>query len=364
MSNSCGKLFKLTSFGESHGKSIGIVIEGMPSGYKINHNFIKSELARRKPGSSNLTSKRKEDDDYIILSGEKDGYTTGAALTFIIENKDIKSKDYEYIKNHPRPSHSDFPALIKYNGFNDIRGGGIFSARLTAPMVIAGAIAKDILMTKGIKIVSRIKSIYQINDIDLDSGNIKEEDLNFSDKYFPVIDKEKMEEMKNIIIKARDEENSVGGKIETFIFNLPVGLGEPLYDKLDSRLAGAIFSIPGVKAFEIGKGFGSSSLYGSENNDFYYYEKEKVKTSTNNHGGTLGGLSTSMPLVFTTGLKPTASIGLSQETVNLKTKEISELTITGRHDPCIVPRAIPVIESFAAVNILDLMLIGGFYGGI
>lgn len=364
MSNSIGELFKLTTFGESHGPSIGIVIEGIKAGYKINHDFIRSELDRRRPGASKLTSKRNESDNYTLISGVNDGFTNGGPLTFIIENTDTKSRDYEDIKDKPRPSHSDYPALVKYGGFNDLRGGGMFSARLTAPMVIAGAIAKDILMDEGIVFSSRIKSIHNINDIDLDLGNTRYQDLSFSDPFFPVIDELKMTEMKNAIIQAKERKDSVGGRVETFVFGLPVGLGEPLYDKLDSRLAQAIFSIPGVKAFEIGRGFDSCTAFGSENNDFYFYEDSKVKTKTNNHGGVLGGLSSPMPLVFTSGLKPTPSIGLAQETISLKNEVNSSLEIVGRHDPCIVPRALAVIESFAAVTILDLMLMGGFYGGI
>ena len=363
MSNRFGHIFNISIFGESHGPGIGVVIDGLPPGIKIEYDYINTELKRRRPGKSKLATSRDEADEFEFLSGIKNGYTSGASICAIIRNTDSHSKDYGNIINHPRPSHSDYPASIKYNNYNDINGGGQFSGRLTAPVVLAGAIAKSILNDYKIKILERIKSVYQYEDIKLDYSKISLSDFTFSDPDFPVLDDKAEKNMKEAILHAKDTKDSLGGIVECFSFGLPVGLGEPLYDNLDSRIAGAILNIPSVKAIEFGRGFDSTKLKGSQNNDHYYYDKG-VKTRTNNHGGILAGMATGMPLVFSAAIKPTASIGIGQETINLQTHESYELTIDGRHDPCIVPRALVVIEAWTSLVLLDMMILGGYYGNL
>lgn len=362
MSNSFGVLYRLTVFGESHGPGLGLVIDGLPAGIKIDFDLIDYELERRRPGKSDLASPRKEKDRYRILSGEKDGYTSGTALTFFIENTDARPGDYEALESKPRPGHADYPAHVRYRGYHNTAGSGQFSGRLTAPQIIAGAIAKSILAGQGIAIKSRIKQIHKIKDIDLDYRLLSSQDFFFADIDFPVFDREAQGLMKEEILAAKNKLDSLGGLVETLAFGLPAGIGQPLFDKLDGRLAYAIMNIASVKGIEFGLGFNAGQAYGSQNNDPYYLD-QGVKTKSNNHGGVLGGLSSAMPLVFTTAIKPTSSIGLVQDTVDLKNYENCQIQIKGRHDPCIVPRVIPVIEAWTAISILDLMMIGGFYEG-
>lgn len=362
MSNSFGKKFKVTVFGQSHSEMMGVVIDGIPSGIKINRDLINHELYRRKPGKNKYSTPRNEDDSYSIVSGLVDGYTCGSALCALIKNENFRNKDYSNIKFNPRPSHADYPAFVKYSGFNDINGGGQFSGRLTAPLTIAGAIAKDLLKRKGIVVASHIKSIYKINDDCIDINNV---DFNSLEKTvfkeFPVINDNAGKKMMELIERTGQNKDSVGGIIEVAVRGLPVGVGEPLYDSMESRISSAVFSVPGVRAIEFGLGFEAANLFGSEHNDEYYLDKGHVKTITNNHGGVIGGLSTGMPLIFRVAIKPTSSIGKEQKTVNLKTFEDSILKVEGRHDPCIVPRAVPVIEAVCAISILDLLMLGDFY---
>lgn len=351
-----GNNIKFSIFGESHGKAIGITIDGLPVGISINFDYIRSEMKRRAPGRNKFSTPRKEKDDFEIISGIFNGKTTGTPLCAIIKNTNNNSKDYESIKNKMRPGHADFTGIIKYKGFNDYRGGGHFSGRLTAPIVFAGAIAKQILREKEIYIGSHISSIGKVKDIGFNPcGVLKEELLKFTQCEFPVIDNEKSEEMKREILKAKEEKNSVGGTIESMVINLPKGLGDPFFDSVESVLSHMIFSIPAVKGIEFGAGFDISQMKGSDANDEFYIENNKVKLKSNNNGGILGGITNGMPLVFKVAIKPTPSIGLTQQTIDLSNMSNTTINIKGRHDPCIVQRAIPVIEAATAMVLIDLM---------
>lgn len=356
MSGTWGKNIELSLFGESHGDAIGITINGLEPGIKLDLDYIKEEMARRAPGQNDLSTPRKEKDEFHILSGYFNGRTTGTPLTMIIYNTNQHSRDYEKTKNIMRPSHGDFTGYIKYKGFNDYRGGGHFSGRITAPLVFAGAICKQILMEKGIIIGSHIKSIKNIKDEDFTHENLNESTLKFLRKEeFPVLNIPSGDEMKKLIKDARVMKDSVGGIVECTAINLPVGLGDPFFDSVESTLSSLLFSIPGVKGVEFGIGFGITELYGSEANDQYVMDNEKIKTITNNNGGILGGITSGMPLVFRAAMKPTPSIGKRQKTIDISTMEECTVEIAGRHDPCIVVRALPVVEAAAAIAILELL---------
>lgn len=360
MGYSFGKNFKITVFGESHGASIGVVIEGIPAGHQLNEERIRLEMNRRRPGSSRVTTSRKEKDKVIIESGYFNNHTTGSALCGRIENTNKKSKDYSQLKDIMRPSHSDYPGHIKYKGFQDYRGGGQFSGRLTAPIVFAGAIAKEILAQKGIYIGAHIKSIGAINDRRFSCDDLEVEVLKrLKNQHIPTLDPDKGRKMESEILKYKKEENSIGGIVESAIINMPVGVGEPLFDSFESHLSHLLFSIPGVKGVSFGAGFNIAEMSGKEANDEYYVnDSRKIGTKTNHNGGILGGLTTGMPVVFQVAFKPTPSIGLSQKTVNIKEHEPTVLKIEGRHDPCIVPRALVVVEAASAIVALDLLLEG------
>ncbi|NME35070.1 MULTISPECIES: chorismate synthase [Fusobacterium] len=358
MSNCFGEKIKVTIYGESHGKSIGCIIDGLPAGIQLDFNFINKELERRAPGKNKFSTQRKEKDNFIIESGYFNDRTTGTPLCVRIENNDTQSKDYSILKSLMRPSHGDYPGNIKYKGFNDYRGGGSFSGRITAPLVFVGAISKLILKNYGIYIGAHILSIKDIED---KKFNPLGEDREFLEKLlekdFPVIDDNKISLMKDEILKAKEEKNSIGGIVECIVNNIPVGLGSPFFDSVESKISHGIFSIPSIKAIEFGEGFNISKLYGNEANDEFYFDKnQKVKTKTNNNGGILGGLTTGMPIIFRVAIKPTPSISLPQNTINITTKENEILEIHGRHDPCIVPRVVPVIEGITAWIILDMIL--------
>ena len=345
---------KISVFGQSHSQSIGVTIEGLPSGYTPNQELIKDFLDRRR-GLSELSTARREKDEVTFISGLVDGKTCGAPLVAVIKNEDTKSKDYSKLKYTPRPSHADYVANMKYGENYDYRGGGQFSGRMTAPLCIAGAIFSDLLNQKGIKIKAKIQSIKSVNDQHVDYASVTYNDLKDLDKYFPVKDEEKAKEMKESIVFAKSQGDSVGGKIQCFVFGMPVGVGEPNFDGLESVISSLMFTIPAVKGIEFGNGFEATTLYGSQNNDAFYYDGETVKTKTNNSGGINGGISNGMPIVFTVGIKPTPSIYKEQDTVNLLTKTNEKLVIEGRHDPCITPRAIPVVESMTALAIYQLL---------
>lgn len=361
MSSIWGNKLKVSIFGESHGEAIGVVIDNLPPGIKIDMDYIEKQMSRRSPGKNNLSTKRNESDSVKILSGVFNDNTTGAPLCAIIFNEDTKSKDYSELKSNMRPGHSDYPAYVKYRGFNDYRGGGHFSGRITAPLLFAGALAMSILENyKGIYVSSHIQSIYDIEDdkINLnDNINYKFDSFNYlKDMEFPVLSREKGEQMKAEILKAKKEGDSVGGTVETIITNIPAGYGQPFFDSVESKLAHMIFSIPAIKGIEFGTGFNIATMKGSQANDAYFEKNGKIYAKTNNNGGILGGITNGMPIVFRTAIKPTSSISLPQETVNVAEMKNSVLQVKGRHDPCIVPRAVPVIEGAAALVILDLIM--------
>ena len=354
--SSYGTKTKVTIFGESHGEGIGVVIDNVPAGHKIAMEKVLIQMARRAPGKDKTATPRVEKDFPNIKSGILNGVTTGAPICCIIENTNTKSGDYNNLLDCPRPGHSDYTAFVKYTGNNDVRGGGHFSGRLTAPIVFAGAILRQILEEKNIKIAGHISSIYNVKDEMFDPVNIDEQLMDqLSSSSFPLINQDKEQLMRDEVEKARMAQDSVGGTIECAVTGLPCGLGGPLFDGIEGAIAKAMFGIPAVKAIEFGKGFECAQLLGSENNDPFVYDKDKVVTKTNNCGGILGGISNGMPVVFKIAIKPTPSISKEQDTVNLQTKTNEKLVIHGRHDPCIVPRAVSVAEAMTAIAIFDLL---------
>lgn len=357
MSGIWGNNIKISIFGESHGRGIGVIIDGLKGGVTLDLEEVKREMKRRAPGNSKLATSRKEQDEFDILSGYFNGKTTGTPLCGIIYNTNQKSKDYEKTKDIIRPGHGDYTGHVKYFGANDYRGGGHFSGRITAPIVFAGAIAKQVLERRNIFIGSHIKSIGPIEEKSFDPINIERDILKkLTYKKFPLVDDKKRSFMQEIILKAKNELDSVGGIIETAIINVPVGIGSPFFDSIESKLSHILFSIPAVKGIEFGEGFHMANLKGSQANDEYFMKEDQIKTYTNHNGGILGGISNGNPIIFKTAFKPTPSIGKSQRTVNLKKRENTNIQIQGRHDPCIVPRAVPVVEAAAAIGLLDLLL--------
>ncbi|NIM26305.1 MAG: chorismate synthase [Nitrososphaeria archaeon] len=355
--NSIGNRLVLTSFGESHGKSIGAVLDGCPAGLEIDEKEIQKMLDYRKPGTSIITTQRKEGDKVEIISGVFRGFTTGAPITMVIWNSDQKSKDYENLKTKLRPGHSDYPAMVKYNHFNDYRGGGRFSGRLTATHVMGGAIARKLLkVTLGIETNSYTSQIGKIKmEKEFDSKMAKK--IYKNEVRCP--DETTAKKMRTSILNARKKGDSLGGIIESITTNVPVGLGEPIFSSLESDLSKAIFSIPSVKGIEFGSGFEGSKLFGSQNNDLYTIKKGKIITKTNNSGGILGGISNGMPITIRIAFKPASSIAQKQATVDIKTKKPSTLQVKGRHDPCVVPRAPPVVDSLVALTLADHAILAG-----
>ena len=334
-------------FGESHGPAIGVVLEGVPAGLELDLEQVQKELDRRKPGQDPTATARKESDLVEVLSGVFEGKTTGAPLAMVIHNYDQHSKDYESIRYTPRPSHGDYAGFIKSKGCLDYRGGGHFSGRLTAPLVAAGAVAKQVLAGHGVKVGAHISSIYGICDAALEDP----EDLkDVAAKAFPVLDDSKGEEMRQAILEAKEEQDSVGGAIECAVTGLPAGLGAPDFGcNVEGIFSQYLFAVPAVKGIEFGAGVAFSLMRGSEANDPFAVEDGKVVTKTNHAGGVNGGITNGMPVTFEVTIRPTPSIALPQESVDLRTGEEVEMEIKGRHDPCIVPRAVPVIEAAAAL---------------
>ncbi len=328
MSNSFGKLFRFTIFGQSHGPSIGVCIEGLPIGFEIDEEKLKSFMARRAPGGMRTTSRR-EADEVEFISGLSRGKYCGAPLTAVIKNTDTRSSDYEDMRHIPRPGHADYSAMVKYGDSRDYSGGGQFSGRLTAPLCIAGGIAKQILEEKGIEITARIHSI---------GGETEEE------------------KMLSLIDSAQSQGDSVGGIISCRVTGVTAGVGEPMFDGLENRIAQAVFAIPAVKGIEFGAGFEAANMFGSQCNDAFCLRDGMVQTETNNHGGILGGISSGMPIEFCVAIKPTPSIAKIQRSVDMSRGSETELSIHGRHDPCIVPRALPCVEAAAAAAIYDAIL--------
>ena len=314
-------------------------------------------MQRRAPGRSAVSTPRREADEVKILCGLVEDVTCGAPLAAIIENTNTRSRDYEFLKETPRPAHADYPAQVKYGGFQDVRGGGHFSGRLTAPLCIAGGICLQILARKGIEIAAHISSVGDVQDEGFDPMGLSRESLErLRAADFPTLSAEKGEEMSALILAASAEGDSVGGTVECIVTGLPVGIGGPLFGGLDGKIASAIFGIPAVKGIEFGAGFGAAEMKGSENNDPYTVKDGKIQTLSNNAGGILGGISTGMPLLFKTAFKPTPSITKPQQSVRLSPREETELRVVGRHDPWIVPRAVPVVEAVTAVALLAALL--------
>ena len=344
-----GQHLRLSIFGQSHSEAVGMTLDGLPAGIPVDLDELQSFLNRRAPGRNDWSTPRREEDRPEFLCGLKDGFTCGAPLSAIIRNSNTRPKDYSQLKITPRPGHADYTAEVKYRGFQDYSGGGHFSGRLTAPLCIAGGIVKQALKELGIAVDARIKAIAGIVDASPFAASV-------AGKEFPVADDKIGEQMREAIAKARAEGDSVGGVVECVVRGLPVGIGEPMFDGLENQIARMVFAVPAVKGIEFGAGFAAAGLRGSENNDAFCVQDGRIETVTNNAGGILGGISTGMPVVFRAAIKPTPSIAKEQQSVNLNSMEPSALRIEGRHDPCIVPRAVPVIEAAAAIAITDLIL--------
>ena len=330
MSNAFGTRYRFTIFGQSHAPAIGVTIEGLPSGWAPDMKSLGAFMARRAPGKGPFSTTRKEADEPQFIAGLVDGHTCGAPVTAVIYNTNARSGDYDNLRRVPRPGHADYAAFVKYGPGRDVAGGGQFSGRLTAPLCVAGGLALQLLAAEGISIRARIVSI---------GGQTEPQAMN------------------DAMAAAKEVGDSVGGVIECVCEGVPAGLGEPMFGGMENRIAQAVFGIPAVKGIEFGAGFAAGAMRGSENNDpFYYDETGAVRTRTNNHGGILGGITSGMPVVFRVAIKPTPSIGLEQESVDLTTGETARLVVGGRHDPCIVPRAVPCVEAAAAAALYDALL--------
>ncbi|MGD0645128.1 MAG: chorismate synthase [Candidatus Bathyarchaeia archaeon] len=356
--NSIGKEFTITIFGESHGKYVGVVVDGCPAGLPLSEADIQIELDRRIPAQPKIVSGRIEKDVARILSGLFNGFTTGAPISITVENKEVDSSDYEASKDLPRPGHADYPARVKYGGFSDYRGGGRFSGRVTVALIMAGAIAKKLLSRFDVEVLAYTRAVGKVKaDKKFRIEEIRNNRYTTTTRCPDLANAEKMEEA---IVNARNEGDSLGGIVECIALNVPVGVGEPLFDSLDADLAKALFNIPAVKGVEFGSGFKITELKGSESNDPYTMQSGKVANLTDNAGGILGGISSGMPIMMRVAIKPTPSIGKEQKTVNLSTLENASLTIKGRHDPCVVPKAVPAVESAVATTLADHMIRAGF----
>ncbi len=354
MSSTYGEKIKISVFGESHGGGIGVVIDGLPAGEAIDFDAVLAQMARRAPGRDKTATPRKESDLPRVLSGMLGGVLTGAPLCAVIENTNTRSQDYGDLLAKPRPGHSDYTAYIKYHGANDIRGGGHFSGRITAPLVFAGAVCRQLLEKQGVRIAAHIQSVGSIHDKPFDPVTVPSALIKrLSASSFALIDESAEEAVRAEIEAARLAQDSVGGTIECAVTGLPAGVGEPMFDGLEGAIAKAVFGVPAVKGIEFGAGFALAAMRGSRANDAFCYQNGHVVTETNHCGGILGGIANGMPLIFRCAVKPTPSISQPQKTVDLQTGENTVLTIHGRHDPCIVPRAVPVIEAVTALAIIN-----------
>ncbi len=356
--NSLGKEFIVTTFGESHGKIVGVLIDGCPAGLALSEEDFQEELDRRIPAEPKIVSARVEKDTAKILSGVFNGKTTGAPIAITVDNKETKSSDYDDIKDLPRPGHSDYPARIRYGGFNDYRGGGRFSGRVTVALILAGVIAKKLLGRYNIDVlaytaaIGKIKSETRFNALEIRKNR------NAAATRCP--DLACAEKMEEAIVAARNAGDSLGGIVECAVLNMPVGIGEPLFDALDADLAKALFGVSAVKGVEFGAGFAAAEMLGSRNNDAFRLKNGKVEAVTDNAGGILGGISSGMPITMRVAIKPTPSISKEQKTVNLCTMQDTTLSVKGRHDPCIVPKAVPAIESVVALTLVDHLIRAGY----
>lgn len=353
MSSMYGENLRLSVFGQSHAPAIGMTLDGIPAGLPVDMAALQAFLARRAPGQNGFSTTRKEADAPEFLCGISDGFTCGAPVTAIIRNTNTRSGDYDNLRDCPRPGHADYTAQIKYGEYQDAAGGGHFSGRLTAPICIAGGLCIQWLAQKGIRVGAHIASIAGISDTPFD---MVDPQIDAAGKEFPVLDLEAGKAMGNAILEAKSAGDSVGGVIECAVTGLSAGLGDPMFDGVENRIAGIVFGIPAVKGLEFGLGFGLSAMRGSQSNDPFIMSCGVVRTATNNCGGILGGITDGMPLIFRAAVKPTPSISIQQRSVSLSRKEEQELIVKGRHDPCIVPRAVPVIEAAAAIAVMDMIL--------
>lgn len=352
MSSTCGENIKVTVFGQSHSAAIGMTLEGVPAGESIDMEELRAFLRRRAPGQNAWSTARKEEDIPEFLAGLKGGVSCGTPITAIIRNTDARPGDYEALRNVPRPGHADYTAFVKYGESADFSGGGHFSGRLTAALCIAGGICIQILRRGGVEIISRIARIGPVKD----RGELLS---STAENAFPTVNKDSGLEMQGYIASCKADGDSAGGIIECKVLGLPAGLGDPMFDGMENRIARLVFGIPACKGIEFGAGFGAALLRGSENNDPFDIEDGRIITKTNNCGGILGGITDGMPLVFRAAFKPTPSIAREQESVDLSTMEKETLKVSGRHDPCIVPRAVPVVEAAAAIAVYDAYLSRG-----
>ena len=356
MSSTFGDKIKISVFGESHGNGIGVVIDGLPAGESVDLDKVLLQMARRAPGRDKTATPRKESDLPKILSGMLGDTLTGAPLCAVIENTNTRSGDYSNLLAQPRPGHSDYTAFVKYKAANDIRGGGHFSGRLTAPLVFAGAVCRQIMEKRGIKIAAHIESIGSVFDTRFDPVEIDGKLIDrLNRSSFALINEGVEQAMRDEVEAARLDRDSVGGIIECAVTGLPAGAGEPMFDGVEGAIAKAVFGVPAVKGIEFGAGFALAQMRGSQSNDPFGYRDGRVVTETNNCGGILGGITDGMPVIFRAAIKPTPSISKPQNTVDLQTGENTVLEIHGRHDPCIVPRAVPVIEAVTAIAVINLL---------
>ena len=356
MSSEFGSILKVGVFGQSHGKAIGVTVHGLPAGERVDLSELQRFMDRRAPGRNAQSTARKEADKPVFLSGLAEDITCGSPLCAMIENSDHHSSDYSELADKPRPAHADYTAWVKWAGQADMRGGGHFSGRLTAPLCIAGGIAKQILARRGIHVGAHILAIGPVKEDRFPLYPTPELFSAVADKAFPVLDDETGEAMKAVIAEARSQGDSIGGCVECAIIGLPAGLGGPMFDGVENRLAQALFGIPAVKGVDFGAGFEAVNRRGSENNDPFIIENGRIVTATNHAGGILGGITNGMPVTMRVAFKPTPSISLPQQTVSLSRMEPAELVIRGRHDPCVTHRAVPVVEAVAAIVALDMLL--------
>ncbi|MGN1112761.1 MAG: chorismate synthase [Acutalibacteraceae bacterium] len=353
--SSWGNKVKISIFGESHGPAIGVVLDGIEPGIRLDMDELLLNMGRRAPGKDKAATPRKEADTPNILSGVLDGVTTGVPICCVIENTNTRSGDYGNILSKPRPGHADYTGFMRYNGFNDIRGGGHFSGRLTAPIVFAGSVCRQALRLQGVKIASHIYSVNTVQDKPFDPISIDDSLIErLNRKSFPLIDEAIENEMRSVIESARLSQDSVGGIIECCATGVKAGLGSPMFEGAENVISSVMFGVPAVKGIEFGAGFDITKMHGSQSNDPFRYENGKVVTTSNNNGGIIGGITTGMPIILRAAIKPTASISQEQSTVDLQTKENTTLVVKGRHDPCIVSRASVVIESALALALINL----------
>lgn len=355
MSSIFGNRLKISIFGESHSEAIGVVIDGFPAGFEVDMDALSAFLLRRAPGQGKHTTARRETDDFKFLSGVFEGKTTGSPICAVIENTNTRSKDYDNLRDTPRPGHSDYTAFVKYGTAHDIRGSGHFSGRLTAPLCIAGGLCLQYLKSKGISAGAHILSIADVSDRAFDMVNPEISKV-LKDGPLAVLDEKKGEEMMERILSAKKEGDSVGGVVECAATGIPAGLGEPMFGGIENVISQIVFGIPAVKGIEFGAGFEASKMLGSENNDAFEIKNGEITTKTNNHGGSLGGISSGLPIIFRAAIKPTPSIAKPQMSISLSGMTEKELKIEGRHDPCIVPRAVACVEAALAIAICELMI--------